>query len=272
MRTSPCLRITGTVFAMLACSVHALAQVAAPPQTGWLRSGAFIGPGDLPPDLAAALQKLGGRMMSANKANTTIAGTVTDASGSRPATIIVQAPGYLRYTESGSSRVVTFDGSRFNSKSGPLAADDVRVAESLLASFPDMVFLQLARKGFLRRVGSGFRTDDGRTPNYAGPWWTVYAFGPGAWQGLSTGQPLQQEFLIAIDAQTWLLSEVRVVDNLGAPDQKVTQTQFSGWFQQGDQWFPGTITRLENGQRVLSFQSKQAAAGPQAAVNSITAP
>jgi hypothetical protein len=135
-----------------------------------------------------------------------------------------------------------------------------------------MVFLQLARKGLLRRVGSGFRTDDGKSLDYAGPWWTVYAFDPQPWQGLAKGQPLQQEMLIAFDEQSGLLAEVRVVDNFGQADQMVTETQFSGWFQQNGQWFPGTISRLENGRQVLSFQAQQASAGPAAAASSIWKP
>ncbi len=241
-------------------------------QGGWLRGGSFIGSNDLPPEFAAVLKKQGGRMTAPANSNVSIDGTITDANGSRPANITVQATGLLRYQE-GKGRAIAFGGAGFQGKGSSLSDDDWRVADSLLANFPDSVPLQLARNGgALRRIGAGFRTDDGTTPNYQGPWWTLYAFAPGPWQGLSKGQPLQQELLIAIDEQSGLLSEVRLVENMGKPNQKVTQTRFLSWFQQGGQWFPGAIVRLENGQQVLSFQSQQASVGAEGDPNSITQP
>ena len=254
----------------LVAGAQTSATVAA--QTGWLGSGNLIGPNDLTQDFAAALQKQGGRMASLGVANVTVTGTVTDANGSRLAKITVQAPGYLRYEEPGTSRVLTFDGSTFSSKSGRIAAGDTPTVESLMAGFPDMIFLQLARKGLLRRVGSGFRTDNGKNPNYAGPWWTVSAFSPAVWQGLSKGQPLQKDMLIAIDESSWMLSEVRVTENPGAANQEVTQTQYSGWFQQSGQWFPGKIARLESGREVLRFEAQQASVGPQVDSSLISKP
>ena len=260
----------GLVLSAFSGAAQTTGQLSA--QSGWLGGGSLIGPSDLLPDFAGALQRMGGRMMSASKANVAVTGTVTDANGSRPATITVQAPGYLRYQESSTSRVLTFNGSAFSNKSGKIDAADTPVIESLLTNFPDAVFLQLARKGLLRRIGSGFRTDDGTTANYQGPWWTLYAFAPRAWPGLAIGQPLQQDMLVAIDQSNGLLSEVRVVHNFGQTSQHVTQTQYSGWFQQLGQWYPGKIVRLEDGQQVLSFQSSQASVGPQTAVSLLTQP
>ncbi len=96
---------------------------------------------------------------------------------------------------------------------------------------------------------------------YSGPYWTVFSFSPNTRQGLGLGSPLQQSLFIAIDEHTGLLSDVRVVGTTGLSQQNVTQTQFSNWLLQGDQWIPGTIVRLENGSPVLSFKTQQASVG-----------
>jgi len=90
-----------------------------------------------------------------------------------------------------------------------------------------------------------FRTDDGKTPNYKDLLDDICAFtSPTA--GLKHGGALQQEIFIAIDEQTWLISEVRTVTKIGPHQHNVNQTQFSNWLQQSGQWFPGMIVRLEN--------------------------
>jgi hypothetical protein len=103
---------------------------------------------NLIPPLVSSLQAMGARMQTADKAQITLVGTVADSRGSRSAQITVQAPGYWAYRES-SSRAVTFDGTNFTKKSGPLTPDDEAVGESLLAHLPDSVFLQVAFGGKL---------------------------------------------------------------------------------------------------------------------------
>jgi hypothetical protein len=236
--------------------------------SGPLAAGSFINLNTLPAQFGGALQALGGRMTNANNASTTFSGTITDDSGSRQAQITVQAPGLLRFQDSASSRVLTFNGNQFQSKNGSGQQNDQRVEESLMANLPDTIFLQLAAGGGLRRIGGGFRTDDGKNPNYTGPYWLLYAFSPRPRPGMTAGQPLQQPIFIAIDEQTGLLAEVRMVANSGKPNQQVTQTQFQNWFQQGGQWFPRTIIRLENAKQVLSFQVQQAGVGGQSPATS----
>lgn len=248
-------------------SAPGIAQTVVTP-FGALQNGhSLIAPGDLPPDMDAVLQKLGGRMQSATAAQITLTGTTTDKNGSRTSQIVVQAPGYLSYRE-GQTRALTFDGTQFQSNAGPITSADQSVLESFLAHLPDMVCLQFATGGSWRRLGGHFRTDNGKTPNYKGPYWTVYAFSPANRPGLTRGQALQQEIFVAIDEQTWLISEVRIASTTGPGQHSVTQTQFSGWIQQAGQSFPGKIVRLENGNQVLSFQTTQgnvAAAAPAAA-------
>jgi hypothetical protein len=247
-------------------SAPGVAQTVATAFGGLQNGRTLIAPGDLPPDMDAVLQKLGNRMRSAETAQVTLIGTTTDTKGSRASQIVVQAPGFLSYRE-GTTRAITFDGTQFQSKAGQITGDDQSVMESFLAHLPDVVCLQFATGGSWRRLGGHFRTDNGSTPNYKGPYWTVYAFSPANRLGLTRGQALQQEIFVAIEEQTWLVSEVRIATKAASGQQSVTQTQFSSWIQQSGQSFPGTIVRLENGKQVLSFQTTQAsvsAAAPMA--------
>lgn len=208
---------------------------------------------------------MGARMQKAEKAQVTLLGTVTDSEGSRPAQIIVQSPGYFAYRE-GSGRAVTFNGTTFKTKSEQATDSDDAVQESLLSHLPDSVLLQIANGGSLRRIGSHFRTDGGNNRNSSGPYWTVFAFSPKRRPELPAGKALQQPMFIAIDEQTGLISDVRVVVRTSANVETVTQTQFSHWTKQGDQWFPGKIVRLENGKKTLTFLTRQASTGPALAV------
>ena len=239
----------------LARQIFYLALVLTFTKAGLGQSSSFILPGNLPPEFVVAWQKLGIRMTNSGNASVMLTGTLTDQAGSRTVQMTVQTPGYLRFQDFSSSRVLTFNGSQFQSNNTGSAAEDQMVKESLMANLPDMIFLQVANGGGLRRIGGGFRTDDGKTPNYTGPFWFLYTFSPLNRSGLTRGQPLQQEIFIAVDQQTGLLAEVRIVTNAGTPSQTVTQTQFNNWFQFGNQSFPGQIVRLENGKQVLSFQT-----------------
>jgi hypothetical protein len=249
----------------IALLVIALASTSAG-QTSLPQGGTLIILGNLPDVLAASLQVMGGRLMSADEAQVTLTGTTTDSNGSRAAQIVVQAPGYLSYRE-GQNRAVTFDGTSFQNKSGPLTSDDEPIAESLLAHLPDAVLLQVAAGGGVRHIGGHFRTDDGTTVNYAGPYWTLLGFFPVQRKGFTWGQPLQQLMFIAVDEQTSFISEVRLAVEAGPNQQKVTQTQFTNWTQSNGQWFPGNIVRLENGTQTLSFQVQQASVGAASATS-----
>jgi hypothetical protein len=259
-------------FCLLVCfsATQASGQNGSAPgqQPGWLLNhGSLIEPGNLPQHLATALDQTGARMTSSDKAQLTIGGTITDSKGARPAQVSIQAPGYMIYREQ-QGHAVGFDGSGLKTNSGSLGANDDAIAESLLAHFPDAVCLQVATGGTYRRIGSHFRADNSTSPHYSGPYWTLLAFSPKKRPGLAAGKALQQELFIAVDENSGFISEVRVVVGSGPKPQQMTQTQFSDWRQQGGQWYPGTITRFEDGKQVMSFQVQTVtvgAAGPAAA-------
>jgi hypothetical protein len=235
-------------------------------QPGWLfNQASLIAPGVLPSHLAISLQQTGARMMTTDKAQVALTGSITDSQGTRSAQFTIQAPGYMMYRDS-TGHAVVFNGTSLASTGGTaLSSSDAAIAESLLAHFPDMVCLQVATGGSYRRIGSHFRTDGSTGGTYTGPYWTVLAFAPAARQGLTAGAALQQQLFIAIDESTGFISEVRMAVNTGSQQLQITQTQFANWTNQSGQWYPGSIVRLVNGKQVFSFQAQAitvGAAGP----------
>lgn len=228
-----------------------------------LNNTPYIAPGDLPGPLAVSHQQTGLRMIDATSAQVMLIGKITDVNGTRNAQITLQAPGLLAYRELG--RAVVFDGTTLKTAAGLLNSNDDTVAQSLLAHFPDAIFLQVATGGGWRRIGAHFRTENSTS---AGPFYTVVAFSPAKRNGLSVGKALQQELFILIDETTDLIAEVRTALHPGQPNGGIAQTVFTGWQKQVGQWFPGTIQRLENGKQVFSFSVQQASVRPADAVES----
>lgn len=231
-------------------------------QPGLLRkAGLLLESNDLPPELWRAFQRMGGRMTTADQAATTLAGTLTDSNGSRPARLTVQTPGQMRFEETGGkARVLTFDGNQFRSNGNSAGDDDDRVRDSLMSAMPDSVYLQIAGGGGLRRVGSHFRMGTAVNPSTAR--YTLYALAPVARSGLAKGHGLQQKVFIAIDETTALVAEIRVMEQAQGKPASLTQTKIGAWFQQSGQWYPGEIVRLENGTQTLKFTATQASTGP----------
>jgi hypothetical protein len=235
------------------------------PPVGIQQGGSLIGPSDLPTVLSSILQTLGGRLTSASAAQVHLVGTTTDASGSRSAQITIQSPGLFSYQEA-EGRSIIFNGTTVQTNAGAPTVEDEPILESLLSNFPDMAILQAANGGGVRKIAIHARTDDGKSATYSGPYWTVLEFAPVKRAGFAWGEALQQELFICIDEKTRLISEVRRVVRNGTGFIPATQTQFQNWFQQGTQWFPGKIIRLEGGVQTLSFQVQTAAAGAASAV------
>jgi hypothetical protein len=257
------MALAATLFVAIGSVASTAAQTAtvSSQPTGWLlNQQSLIQPGVLPAQLEQALELTGSRMMTADKAQIAYTGTITDAQGPRTAQITIQAPGYLLYRDS-NNHSVAFNGSALQSTSGALSSSDEAIAESLLAHFPDMVCLQVATGGSYRRIGTHFRTDNGKTPNYTGPSWTLLAFAPSARTGLTLGAALQQNLYVALDEETGYIAEVRTVVNTGPKQQQVTETQFSNWTQLAGQWYPASIVRLESGTQTLSFQVQSIVVG-----------
>lgn len=236
----------------VACTSFMSAQTVGSPSTPTTGASGLITPGSLPPVLALLNQRMGARMTTAANAQISLVGTTTDSKGARTATITIQAPGLLSYRETG-GYAATFDGTSFSTNSGAPTSADEPIIESLLGNFPDSVMLQALNGAAIRMVGRHFMAASGNPSSYSGPYWTLIAFAPTPRNGVVWGQPLEQEVFLAMDEKTGMLAEVRRVVQGGNNPPQVTQTQFLNWTQQGDQWFPSQIVRLEAGKQELSF-------------------
>ena len=235
------------------------------PIAGILQGGSLVGPGDLPTVFGSVLQVMGGRLTTAANAQITLTGTTIDSAGTRQGTVTIQAPYQFSYRE-GSGKAITFNGTAVQSSAGSVTAADAPIVESLLALMPDGVMLQAANGGGVRRIATHARIDDGKTANYMGPYLTVLEFAPTKRNGLAWGSAFQQELFVAVDEKTGLVSEVRRSVKSGEAPVRVTQTQFQNWFQQGTQWYPGKIVRLEGGIQTLSFEIETANTGTASAL------
>ena len=230
----------------------------------WVKDNKYFVKGGLPGDFERVREVLGQHMTTPANATLRMEGQLTDSSGTRGATITVQAPGYLLLAES-NSRTIGYDGDKWKITNGKGPQADAQAQESLLAHLPESFLLQLANNGTVRRIGAHFRTDNGKTPNYTGPYWTIYSFTPSARNGLAHGQALQQGYLVAIDEKTGFLAEVRVIvkTNPNLPPS-VTQTKYNKWNTQNGHSYPTEIVRIENGQQTLKFAVQTAQTGPEA--------
>ena len=201
-------------------------------------------------------------MTSLDKAALVLSGTVTDGKGSRNATVTIQTPGNFRFEESGGGRVLTFDGTTFMGKGGSGDIVDERIRQSLLANFPDALLLQIAGGGGLRRIGSRFRTDGGKSRVYTGPYWTLYAFSPAKRERLVQGQALQQAMFIALDEQTGLLSETRAVDTTQYGRKTVIQTSSISGFSRRTSGTQVKFCDWRTGWRCCDSPSRRRERGP----------
>ncbi len=84
----------------------------------------------------------------------------------------------MRLEEQGSQpRVIGFDGSNGWVLCAVLSNADREVIETLLFDSADHFFLAQTQGFATRALGPRLRLDDGRTPNYTGPFYDIYQVG-----------------------------------------------------------------------------------------------
>lgn len=201
------------------------------------------------PGLREAKAKLGGRLSVAGEEQVVLSGTLSDASGPRPVRITWQNENLFRLEElGGQQRILLFDGTTLQNTQGTIGDNERQMIDSLIAALPETVFWQAASHGVaLRFLGGRFRASNDTSANDTGPFSDLYSFtprSPAAQTVLSA-----DEDLVWIDSDALLISQVTHTDN----GHRIV-TQLSNWTAQGAQWYPATITRLEDGQQTLAFQ------------------
>ncbi len=228
----------------------------------------YLTPATVPSAAASLLSVLGDRMHTAGKEQFVLAGTYADATGSVASQIVWQAPGNLLFSRVGASALAYSAGNKTPSvgasssqAASAQASANQNILESLLDDRPETLFYAMQSGDPYRLLGTRFRTDDGKTPNYAGPWYDIIQISEPV---KATGGTTTRQKLFCFDSETGLLARTTYrLANAGATT--IVSTEYSGWTTQNGQAVPGKIVRRENGVVVFTFQVTSSAV--QAAVS-----
>ena len=246
------VRVTVPFIAFCAPCVHGQTGV-----TAKLPQSAYLTPTALPPDAQGYLKVLGNRLQVAGNERITLIGTTTDKRGTGTAQLVAQLPGNVRLdrqTAPGSALVYVVGTGVSNSSSLP--QEDLDVLESLAADTHEAFLYGFTQQLGHRLLGARFRTDDGKTPDYQGPYYDIYeATGPNP----AANNALRQKWYF-FDSGTHLLVKTRYLVKRSGTDVAV-ESQYSNWTNQNGQQFPGQIVRTENGAAVFTFKVAKGAVG-----------
>ncbi|MEZ5403662.1 MAG: hypothetical protein R2729_28540 [Bryobacteraceae bacterium] len=153
--------------------------------------------------------------------------------------------------------MLVFDGSRISSSRGSVGPGELALIESLAVDTPEGFFLSVLHGAGLTLLGSRFRTDDGRTPNYRGPYFDVYR-----WVHVGGPIALLRRKHVLVESITQSLAKVQYADQSSNPPTQI-ETIFEQWGpEEGAP--PGRIVRTENGREVLRLDIAHLERGPRA--------
>lgn len=98
-----------------------------------------------------------------------------------------------------------------------------------------------------RFYGSRFRTDDGTTPNYKGPYYDIYEMVEKA-----VGSASSRVRVYCLNSETLLLEKIQYrITRAGAPIK--VETVLSGWKDFQGEKFHTKVSRTENGREVFAI-------------------
>lgn len=204
---------------------------------------------ELPTTMQARFRAIGSRLQSGGSARITYGGVLRDGRGSRPIEVTIQNPGLVRIVEGGTgARVTSFDGARVLSTTGPLAAEQQKLMETLVLDTPESVFQQLASGEAFRRIGGGHKVAGSGAGGKAVEYVDVYQLFP---RGRAVkARPGATVRFLAFDSSTLMLKYVSYRD----PEGRAVSSQFDDWKTAGTERYAGRIRRMENGVEVLSIE------------------
>jgi hypothetical protein len=223
-----------------------------------LAPSSYLTPTALPPNAQIYLRAIGNRLQSPGNERMTLTGTTTDPHGTGAAVLVWQLPGSVSLTRAASpNAAIVFLPTSGAVNASALAQADQDVLEDLSSGTHEAFLYSFTQKLGHRLLGTRFRTDDGKTPNYTGPYYDIYEnFG-----AVPAANSAVRQKWFYFDSATGLLMKVRYLVNRGGADLTV-ETQYSGWTTQNGQPYPAQIVRTENGAAVFTFKTGLAAFGP----------
>jgi hypothetical protein len=259
-------RILIAVICALAC------QRLAPAQTTSQASASIqtvFSPQSFPLQLQGAVMALGTRLQKPGQERETLAGTITNSTGSSPGKVTFELPNKVRIDWMGATgRSIGYDGTSNWASDGMLSEQDQNLLETFLEDSPEGMLNSVRQTASLRVIATYARFDNGSTPNYAGPLVDIFqVVEPVASNG---AKPMRQKHYY-FDSTTRLLTEVDYLESSDGATVGV-RVQRSNWNSVGGQLAPGTVTRIENGTSVFSLGSATATFSPAAADGTFSAP
>jgi hypothetical protein len=204
--------------------------------------------------LALHLSALGDRLEKPGQERLTVTGVLhlSVDSQPRPISATLEFPDRVRIViQNGpQSRVITSDGRQ------QTAADELDLIETLAYDSAEHFFSAQMQGNATRFLGTRFRTDDGSSPDYNGPYFDIYKI---ADQIKTSGQERPAK-LYYFNSDTLLLERVTYVVNRDGAEVSV-ETKLSDWRSEGGQKVARRIERLENGKSVFVFDIRSAQFG-----------
>lgn len=219
---------------------------------------AYVRKALLSPRLALNLSALGNRIEKPGKERLTLMGTLRLAASAETHEFAatLEFPDRLRLVVGGPQRhVITFD----EEQTKGAAADDFDLIETLAYDSAEHFFAAHMQRNAMRFLGSRFRTDDGSTPDYNGPYFDIYKI---ADQIKASGQERAAKFYY-FNSDTLLLERVTYVMNRGGSEISV-ETKLSDWRVVDGQQVARRIERFENGSSVFVLTIRSAGLGRRA--------
>jgi len=207
------------------------------------------------------LNALGNRLEKPGQERLSLVGTwrVVGAVQPRDFAATLEFPDRLRLNVGGpQNRVITFDGQQTKASQIP-AADELDLIETLAYDSAEHFFAAQMQGNATRFLGSRFRTDDGSTPDYDGPYFDIYKIA----DHIKTSEQERAAKLYYFNSETLLLERVTYDVNRGGSEINV-ETKLSDWRVVDGQQVARRIERLENGKSVFVLTIRSAGLGRRA--------
>ena len=220
---------------------------------------AYVRRAQLSPRLGMNLNALGNRLERPGQERLALVGTWRVAGEAQPREFAatLEFPDKLRLTVGGpQNRVITFDGQQTKAAQ---TTEDLDLIETLAYDSAEHFFASQMQGNAMRFLGARFRTDDGSTPDYDGPYFDIYKIA----DQIKTSEQERAAKLYYFNSDTLLLERVTYVINRAGSEINV-ETKLSDWHAEDGQQVARRIERFENGKSVFVLTIRSAELGRRA--------
>jgi hypothetical protein len=215
------------------------------------------------PHLRFQVKAAGDRLVVKGKERATLLGSVSRGTANSAVRIVSEISGNLRYEEQGSGgmRVLGSDTQTAWLGGGTPSLADTDLLETILNDSAEHFLVGQMTGLPTRFYGANFRMDDGKNPNYTGPYYDVYEVGD---KVLEPSGSVRRTKVYCLNSQSLLLERVHYKLKRGPSTVRV-EVLLGNWKQFQDQQFPTTIARTEDGKTVFTVLISSAVVTPSAA-------